>query len=139
MKLCRTSATATAASRSSCAAAGCRSTTCRIDCAGVTIGVNDIGRRFDPTYLVVLNPRSQFSGERFRYVETSRAQALFSQLDLGIRHPRVVRLRLGQRGGTELGPGDALPYTRNSPYVALFLRAVHGRAPHRPHRGRLHQ
>ena len=96
------------------------------DYAGVTIGVNDIGRRFDPTYLVVLNPRSQFSGERFRYVETSRAQALFSQLDLGIRHPRFVRLRLGQRGGAELGPGDALPYTRNSPYVALCLALYMG-------------
>lgn len=96
------------------------------DYAGITIGVNDIGRRFDPTYLVVLNPRSQFSGERFRYVEGSRAQALFSQLDLGIRHPRLVRLRLGQRGGTEVGPGDALPYTRNSPYVALCLARYMG-------------
>lgn len=97
-----------------------------LDYPGITIGVNDIGRRLDPTYLVVLNPRSQFSGERFRYVETSRAQALFSQLDLGIRHPRVVRLRLGQRGGTDLGPGDALPYTRNSPYVALCLALYMG-------------
>jgi len=26
----------------------------------ITLGVNDVGRLFDPTYLVVVNPRSQF-------------------------------------------------------------------------------
>src|SRR5512144_2550165 len=56
----------------------------------LTIGVNDVGRCFDPTYLVVLNSRSQFSGDRFRYVERSGANALFTQLDLGVRHPLVV-------------------------------------------------
>ena len=39
----------------------------------VTIGVNDVGRRFHPNYLVVVNPCSQFSGDRLRYVETARA------------------------------------------------------------------
>ena len=40
----------------------------------ITIGVNDVGRLFDPTYLVVLNPKHQFSGDRFRYVVESRAR-----------------------------------------------------------------
>ena len=31
----------------------------------ITIGVNDIGRLFDPTYLVVLNKQREFSGQRF--------------------------------------------------------------------------
>jgi hypothetical protein len=31
----------------------------------ITIGVNDVGRLFDPTYLVVLNDRTQFYGDRF--------------------------------------------------------------------------
>jgi hypothetical protein len=91
----------------------------------VTIGVNDVGRRFTPDYLVVLNPRSQFTGDRFRYIETSRAKALFTQLaDLGVPHPRVVRFRLGRYGGTDLSAADVLHYTRNSPYVAIGL-AVH--------------
>ena len=68
----------------------------------ITIGVNDVGRLFDPTYLVVLNPRSQFKDGRFRYVEESRAKAVFTQLDLRLKHPHVVRFRLGRRGG-----GDA--------------------------------
>ena len=42
----------------------------------ITIGVNDVGRRFTPDYLVVVNPRSQFSGDRFRYVEYQTGGAL---------------------------------------------------------------
>ncbi|QQO53166.1 MAG: glycosyltransferase [Thiohalocapsa sp. PB-PSB1] len=90
----------------------------------ITIGVNDVGRLFDPTYLVVVNSRHQFSGDRFRHVETSRARALFSHLDLGIRHPHQVRFRLGKRGGTDFSDPSVLHYTRNSPYVALCL-AIH--------------
>lgn len=90
----------------------------------VTVGVNDVGRLFDPDYLVVLNPRQQFSENRWRYVEHSRARAIFSQLDLGISHPHQVRLELGGRGGTDFSDPNVLPYTRNSPYPALCL-AVH--------------
>src|SRR5262245_2096962 len=62
----------------------------------ITIGVNDVGRRFTPDYLVVVNPRAHFAGDRFRYVETSAAKALFTQLDLAIPHPHVVRFGLGR-------------------------------------------
>ncbi len=96
----------------------------------LTIGVNDVGRLFDPTYLVVVNPRRQFRGDRFRHVAASRARAFFTQLDpgrdLGIAHPCIVRFRLGRRGGTELDDPDALPYARNSPYVAVCLAAFLG-------------
>lgn len=92
----------------------------------ITIGVNDVGRLFQPTYLVVLNPRSQFGGDRFDHVVRSRAQALFTQLDLGIDHPRIVRFNLGQQNGLSLDSPNALPYTRNSPYVALCLAALMG-------------
>lgn len=90
----------------------------------ITIGVNDVGRLFDPDYLVVVNPRTQFSAGRFSYVENSRANAIFTQLDLGIRHPHVVRFKLGRRGGAEFANPDVLPFTRNSPYPAVCL-AIH--------------
>jgi hypothetical protein len=32
----------------------------------ITIGVNDVGRKFQPDYLVVVNPPHQFTGDRFR-------------------------------------------------------------------------
>ena len=91
-----------------------------------TIGVNDVGRLFDPDYLVVINPRTQFSGDRFHYVETSAAHAIFTQLELGISHSNIVRFQLGKRGGTDVGDGCSLPYTRNSPYVALCLAIYMG-------------
>ncbi len=90
----------------------------------ITIGVNDVGRLFDPDYLVVVNSRTQFSNGRFAYVERSRAQAVFTQLDLRLDHPHVVRFRLGTRGGTDFNNPDVLPFTRNSPYPAICL-AVH--------------
>lgn len=92
----------------------------------ITIGVNDVGRLFTPTYLVVVNPRQQFKGDRFRYVEQSDAQALFTQLDLGPVRPPVVRFKLGQYGGTEIGAANVLHYTQNSPYVAVCLAAYMG-------------
>lgn len=92
----------------------------------ITIGVNDVGRLFAPTYLVVLNMKRQFRGDRYRYIENSQAKAIFTQLNLGLTHPRIVRFRLGKRGGTDLSGQDTLPYTKNSPYVAVCLAAFMG-------------
>lgn len=107
---------------------GCGPSLLELECPDrfITIGVNDVGRLFDPTYLVVLNPRQQFKTDRFRYVEQSNARALFTQLDLGRVKPPVVKFRLGQYGGTESATGDTLHYTQNSPYVAVCLAAHMG-------------
>lgn len=94
----------------------------------ITIGVNDVGRQFDPDYLVVVNPRAQFKHDRFRYVETSNARAIFTQLDIGHVNPPVVRFKLGQYGGTEIGSADVLHHTQNSPYIAVCLAAHMGAA-----------
>jgi hypothetical protein len=88
--------------------------------------VNDVGRLFDPTYLVVLNDRTQFYGDRFFYVARSRARALFSQMDLALPHLKVVRFNLGQFGGVTWDVANTLPHTYNSPYVALCLAGLMG-------------
>lgn len=91
------------------------------------IGVNDVGRQFDPDYLLVVNPRRQFRPERFAAIEQSRARAVFtSVVDLGVAHPCVVRFKLGRRGGTSVEAHGQLPYTRNSPYIALALALFMG-------------
>ncbi|RSL18000.1 glycosyl transferase family 2 [Edaphobacter aggregans] len=90
----------------------------------ITIGVNDVGRLFQPDYLVVLNPRQQFHNDRFQFVEQSRARAIFTQLNLGILHPHIVRFRLGKFGGVDFSDHSCLHYTRNSPYLAMCL-AIH--------------
>jgi mannosyltransferase OCH1-like enzyme len=87
----------------------------------ITIGVNDVGRKFQPNYLVVVNPKNQFSGDRFRYVENSRAKYIFTQMDLGLKHPNVVKFQLGKPGGTDFSNPNVLNYTNNSPYIALCL------------------
>ena len=92
----------------------------------ITLGVNDVGRLFDPTYLVVVNPRSQFKADRFAFVEQSKAQVLFTQLDLGPVRPPVVRFKLGKFGGTDVWAGEVLHFTQNSPYVAVCLAAYMG-------------
>lgn len=74
----------------------------------ITIGVNDIGRKFDPNYLVVLNPRWQFKEERFRYVEQSRARTIFTQVDLCIQYPQIINFKLGKRGGAAVSPQNLL-------------------------------
>lgn len=93
----------------------------------INIGVNDVGRLFDPTYLVIINPRTQFKNDRFKYVERSNARALFTQLDLGKVGPPVIRFKLGRYGGVDLD-GETLHYTQNSPYVAVCLAAHMGAA-----------
>jgi len=92
----------------------------------ITIGVNDVGRQFAPDYLVVLNPRTQFKKDRFRFIENSRAKAIFTHLNLGVKHPNVIRFKLGERSGTDFSNSTSLPYTRNSPYVAVCLAAYMG-------------
>ncbi len=92
----------------------------------ITIGVNDVGRKFQPRYLVVVNPRNQFSGDRFKYVETSQAEYLFTQLDLKINHPNIVKFKLGTFGGTDFSNREVLHYTNNSPYIALCLAILMG-------------
>ena len=91
----------------------------------ITIGVNDVGRRFDPDYLVVVNPPAQFPPERRRTIEESRARAVFTQYsDWRLEHARRVPVTFGAYGGVDFSNPNVLHYTRNSPYVALCL-AVH--------------
>ena len=90
----------------------------------ITIGVNDVGRKFQPDYLVVVNPPRQFAGDRFRYVEGSQAKFIFTQLDLGLANDNIVKFSLGTQGGTDFSNPNVLHFTQNSPYVALCL-AIH--------------
>jgi hypothetical protein len=91
----------------------------------LTIGINDVGRRFQPDYLFTqVGARESFEGDRFRYVEDSHARAIFAAPDLGIIHPRLIPVMPGRVGGTEFSNPDVLPYGYGSSYGALCL-AIH--------------
>jgi GT2 family glycosyltransferase len=92
----------------------------------ITVGVNDVGRLFQPKYLLVVDPKERFKGDRFHYVETSQAEYLFTQLELGVSHPNVVNFRLGNKDGTDLSDPNVLHYSVITPYMALFLAAHMG-------------
>jgi ADP-heptose:LPS heptosyltransferase/SAM-dependent methyltransferase len=101
--------------------------TTKPDC--ITIGVNDVGRRFDPDYLVVVNPPSQLRPDRLRAITESRACAVFSQYaELRPLYAPLIRFALGSYGGTDFGNPGVLHYTQNSPYVALCLAVQMGAA-----------
>lgn len=97
----------------------------------VTIGVNDIGRRLQPDYLVVINRKDSFSAERWEYIEHSWSGNIFTCLydvraSMRDAAEKIIVFKLGEDSGTDLSADDSLPYTSNSPYVALCLAAFMG-------------
>ncbi len=95
---------------------------------GVTIGVNDIGRLFQPTYLLNVNNKSQYKGDRFSYIENSQAQALFTHRpqEQGNCKIPIVTFELDKRVGAVDIIDDKLPHYRNSPYMAVQLAVYMG-------------
>lgn len=95
----------------------------------VTIGVNDIGRKFHPWYLLNVNNRNQYKGDRFTYIENTQAKAIFSHLpphEQGNAKAPIVKFEIARHaGGVEI-VDDKLPHFRNSPYVAVSLAAYMG-------------
>ena len=93
----------------------------------VTIGVNDVGRQFHPDYLLVVDPPHSFKHDRFRHIEDTRAEYLFTQrADLGIDHPAIVKFKLGEKFGTGAPPPGRLHYSVITPYIATGLAAHMG-------------
>ena len=93
--------------------------------ACITIGVNDVGRHFDPDYLVVVNPPSQFRPDRRGAITESRARAVFTQYaDWRLQHAPRVPIAFGVYGGVDFSNPNVLHFTRNSPYVSVCL-AIH--------------
>ena len=61
-----------------------------------------------------------------KYVQNSKAEYLFTQLDLPVKHPNIVKFKLGTFGGTDFSEKNVLHYTNNSPYIALNLAILMG-------------
>jgi len=93
-----------------------------------TIGVNDIGRLFHPTYLLNVNNRSQYKGDRFQYIENSQAKCLFTHLPGEQGKAKIPIVKIGvtrEVGSVEIIDGK-LPHFRNSPYMAVALAGYMG-------------
>jgi len=97
-----------------------------------SIGVNDIARAFDPTYLVCMDPLNVFPADRRKFIECSASKFIFTDSETGISGTNVVscalafskRARPADEGGLyHRGP----PLT--STYLALGLAAFMGGDP----------
>jgi hypothetical protein len=92
-----------------------------------TIGVNDVGRLFDPDYLVVIDGPEHLK-DRYRYVAQSRARYVFtSRPDLLLDHAPLVRFRVAAHG--EAAPDDPIMLPLSAPnlmtpFIAVCL-AIH--------------
>ena len=94
-----------------------------------TIGVNDIGRAFTPTYMFCMDAPRTFASDRLHYIQNSQAEFIFTDHDLGIDTPRVVRVPIRRRDTPYLDDANALYFTGRpitSPYMALCLAAHMG-------------
>jgi hypothetical protein len=87
----------------------------------ITIGVNDVGALFDPTYLLVTDHAGRFNGvDRKNRVMRSTAKHLFTCAK-GWRHTSLVHFELGNRSLGNLDNPDKLDHYLNSPYAAVNL------------------
>jgi LPS sulfotransferase NodH len=95
----------------------------------VTIGVNDIGRKFHPNYLLVVDPRKRLTPQRYKHIDTSQAEFVFTDRDYAIPHATVVRFPLCKRSGPNFANPHELHFVSRpwySPYIALHLAAHMG-------------
>src|SRR5579859_6568603 len=91
----------------------------------ITIGVSDVGRIFQPNYLLLPNQKREYEGDRFHYVETSQAEYIFTYIpDPGVPHTKLIMYRLGKMNGTDFSNANVLHYSYTSAYASLCL-ALH--------------
>jgi hypothetical protein len=94
-----------------------------------SIGVNDIGRAFAPTYLLCMDPLTVFPEDRRRFIQDSAARFIFTDADTGITGANVVSCTLGYSDNARAADEDSL-YHRGAPltstYLALELAAFMG-------------
>jgi hypothetical protein len=89
------------------------------------IGVNDIGRLFTPDYLVVVNDKHSFRGDRWQWIEGSSAKYCFTQFPKLATAAEKVLLKLGKYGQTDFR-SEQVGYTNNSPYIGCLIAAFMG-------------
>ena len=93
----------------------------------LTVGVNDIGRHFSPTYLVLQDFPSAFLKERLRFIEETDSDCAFVAFEFpNLRSRKTVRVRLGEREGSEFGANEKFSYAGTSVYLATCVAAFLG-------------
>ncbi len=94
-----------------------------------SIGVNDIGRSMTPAYLLNVNNRSQYKGDRYDHIRDTKASSLFTHVPKeqpGVLVP-IIEFKIQKNpGGFEVDREYLVPHYRCSPYMACALAAYMG-------------
>ncbi len=86
----------------------------------LSIGVNDIGRAFTPTYLLCMDPLNVFGQGRRRFIENSHARFVFSDPDTGIVGSNVISCALDYSDRARAADDDFI-YHRGPPLTSTYL------------------
>ena len=86
----------------------------------ITIGVNDVPKAFNPTYLVITDHPVRFSKTRQDMVNGSEVRAMFTCVK-GWRHPNMVKFELGKKGISDINDPNKVDHFLNSPYAAVNI------------------
>lgn len=92
----------------------------------VTIGVNDIGRYFTPTYLLVCDPHTKFSVERYEYIKRTQADAVFWNTGYGPLYEGCFERGVPYTSKTSANrknwpTAEIIPHHLDSPYMAFMI------------------
>lgn len=86
----------------------------------ITIGVNDVPKLFDPTYMVVTDHMNRFPLQRRKLVTESKCRFMFTCVK-GWRRPNIVMFELGSRKQLNLDAPNMVDHFMNSPFVAANI------------------
>ena len=88
-----------------------------------TIGVNDIGRKFHPDYLINVNNRNQYKDDRFQFIEGTQANYLLTHVprEQGAAKAPIVEFKIqSSAAGVEV-IDSTVPHFRTTPYLACSI------------------
>ena len=91
----------------------------------ISIGCNDLGRYLDPEYLVIVNAKQEFIGDRYPFIENTNAKYVLSHLSLReipLKEPeKLVNFTLGERNRLEIDTIGTIDYSTTSTYMAIII------------------
>lgn len=85
-----------------------------------TIGVNDVPKLFEPTYLVITDHSQRFAPPRRKLVNESKCRAMFTCVK-GWRNPKISYFETGSKKLNHLDDPNKVDHFMNSPYVAVNI------------------
>lgn len=93
------------------------------DDKSILFGVNDIGRKFTPKYLICVNEPHTFKRGRFAWVQNHNSEYLFTHLQSlsPVKQDSLVYFNLGARDSALIDNIGIIDYTANSPYMAVII------------------